>query len=74
MHPAAGRRRPTAGRNHTNAVVHAHSDLWLRLELRGGRLLISVRDRGSGRLRPVTPDLEAEGGRGLWRVEQLARA
>jgi hypothetical protein len=46
----------------------------LRLELRGDRLLISVRDRGSGRLRPVTPDLEAEGGRGLWLVEQLARA
>jgi anti-anti-sigma factor len=58
----------------TNAVVHAHSDLWLRLELRGDRLLISVRDRGSRRLRAVTPDLEAEGGRGLWLVEQLARA
>ena len=58
----------------TNAVVHAHSDLWLRLELRGDRLFISVRDRGSGRLRPVTPDLEAEGGRGLWLVEQLGRA
>jgi hypothetical protein len=58
----------------TNAVIHAHSDLWLKLELRGDRLFISVRDRGSRRLRPVTPDLEAEGGRGLWLVEQLARA
>jgi anti-anti-sigma factor len=58
----------------TNAVIHAQSDLWLKLELRGDRLFISVRDRGSRRLRPVTPDLEAEGGRGLWLVEQLARA
>ena len=58
----------------TNAVVHARTDMWLQLELRAGRLFISVRDRGPRLLRPVTPNLEAEGARGLWLVEQLTRA
>jgi anti-anti-sigma factor len=58
----------------TNAVVHAGSDLWLRLELRADRLFVSVRDASPRPLRSVTPDLEAEGGRGLWLVEQLTRA
>ena len=58
----------------TNAVVHAGSDLWLRLELRADRIFISVRDANPRLLRSVIPDLEAEGGRGLWLVEQLARA
>jgi anti-sigma regulatory factor (Ser/Thr protein kinase) len=57
----------------TNAVLHARTDLWLRLELRGDRLFIAVRDGGQRLLRPVTPDLEAEGGRGLWLVEQLTQ-
>ena len=55
----------------TNAVVHARTELWLQLELRADRLFISVRDGGPRLLRPVTPELEAEGGRGLWLVEQL---
>jgi anti-anti-sigma factor len=58
----------------TNAVVHAHTDLWLRLELRGDRLHIGVRDGDPRLLRLVTPEPEAEGGRGLWLVEQLAVA
>ena len=65
---------PVANELVTNAVVHAGSDLWLRLELRADRLFISVRDASPRLLRTVTPDLEAEGGRGLWLVEQLARA
>jgi anti-anti-sigma regulatory factor/anti-sigma regulatory factor (Ser/Thr protein kinase) len=57
----------------TNAVVHAHTELRLRLELRGDRLHIAVRDGSPRLLRLVAaPDVEAEGGRGLWLVEQLA--
>jgi anti-anti-sigma factor len=58
----------------TNAVVHAYTDIRLRLELRGDRLHIGVRDGGPRLLRLVSPDTEAEGGRGLWLVEQLAEA
>jgi anti-sigma regulatory factor (Ser/Thr protein kinase)/anti-anti-sigma regulatory factor len=58
----------------TNAVAHAHTEIRLRLELRGDRLHIAVRDGSPGLLRLVATDSEAEGGRGLWLVEQLARA
>ena len=58
----------------TNAVIHAHTDVWLRLELRGDRLFSAVRARGPQVLEPVPPAPEAEGGRGLWLVEQLGRA
>jgi anti-anti-sigma regulatory factor/anti-sigma regulatory factor (Ser/Thr protein kinase) len=58
----------------TNAVLHAHTDLWLRLELRADRLFITVRDRGPKLLQPVPSAPEDEGGRGLWLVEQLGRA
>ena len=58
----------------TNAVVHARTDVRLRLELRGDRLHIAVRDGSPRLLRLVAPDGQAEGGRGLWLVEQLARA
>ena len=59
----------------TNAVVHARTELQLRVELRGELLHLAVRD-GSPRLRRLVtiPDPEAKGGRGLWLVEQLARA
>jgi anti-sigma regulatory factor (Ser/Thr protein kinase)/anti-anti-sigma regulatory factor len=58
----------------TNAMVHAHTEIRLRLELRGDRLHLAVRDGSPGFLRLVTPDPDAEGGRGLLLVEQLARA
>jgi anti-anti-sigma regulatory factor/anti-sigma regulatory factor (Ser/Thr protein kinase) len=59
----------------TNAVVHARTELRLRLELRGDWLHIAVRDNNPRLLHLVTvPDPEAEGGRGLWVIEQLARA
>jgi anti-anti-sigma regulatory factor/anti-sigma regulatory factor (Ser/Thr protein kinase) len=58
----------------TNAVVHARTDLRLRLELRGDWLHIAVRDGSPRLLRTVTASPEAEGGRGLQLVEQLARA
>ena len=59
----------------TNAVVHARTDLRLRVELRGDLLHLAVRDGSPWQLRPATiPDPEAEGGRGLWLVDQLARS
>lgn len=58
----------------TNAVVHARTDLWLRLELRGDWLHIAVRDGGPRLLRVIAADPDAPGGRGLWLVERLARA
>ena len=59
----------------TNAVVHARTDLRLRMELRGDLLHLAVRDGSPRLLRLVTiPDPQAEGGRGLLVVEQLARA
>jgi anti-anti-sigma regulatory factor/anti-sigma regulatory factor (Ser/Thr protein kinase) len=59
----------------TNALIHARTELRLRLELRGDLLHLAVRDGNPRMLRLVTvPDPEAEGGRGLWLVEQLARA
>lgn len=58
----------------TNAVVHARTDLRLRLELRGDWLHIAVRDGSPRLLRLVSAHPEDEGGRGLWLVERLARA
>ena len=55
-------------------MAHAHTEIRLRLELRGDRLHIAVRDGSPRLLRLVTPAREAEGGWGLWLVEQLARA
>ena len=64
-----------AGELVTNAVVHARTELRLRVELRGELVHLAVRDGSPRLLRLVTiPDPEAEGGRGLWLVEQLARA
>jgi anti-anti-sigma factor len=57
----------------TNAVVHAQTDLWLRLELRGDRLHIAVRDLGSRVLHPLPDDPEAEGGHGLLVVTRVAK-
>jgi anti-anti-sigma factor len=57
----------------TNAVLHAGTDLRLRVELRGELLHIAVRD-GSPRLLRVVAAGPGNKGRGLWLVEQLARA
>jgi anti-anti-sigma regulatory factor/anti-sigma regulatory factor (Ser/Thr protein kinase) len=59
----------------SNAVLHARTELRLRVELRGELLHLAVHDGSPRLLRLVNiPDPEAEGGRGLWLVEQLARA
>lgn len=57
----------------TNAVIHARTELRLRLELRGDLLHLAVRD-GNPRMLVIIRGPEAEGGRGLWLVDQLARA
>ena len=56
----------------TNAVVQARTELRLRLELRGDWLHIAVYDDSPLPQAALAP--EAEGGRGLWLVEQLAHA
>ena len=60
----------------TNAVVHTRGPLRLRLALRGERLHLAVADHSPRLLRlAADPDNpEAEGGRGLTVVEQLAVA
>ena len=59
----------------TNAVIHARTELRLRLELRGDLLHLAVRDGNPRMLRlVVVPSPDAEGGRGLWLLDQLARA
>ena len=57
----------------TNAVVHAHSELRLLVELHGTQLHLAVQDASPHLLRLVTaPELLEEGGRGLLLVEALA--
>jgi hypothetical protein len=56
-----------AGELVANAVVHARTELRLRVERRGDWLHLAVRDGSPRLLRLATiPDPEAEGGRGLW--------
>jgi DNA-binding CsgD family transcriptional regulator/anti-anti-sigma regulatory factor/anti-sigma regulatory factor (Ser/Thr protein kinase) len=56
----------------TNAVVHAQTDMRLRLELGGELLHIAVRDLDWRLPRPLPDDPQAEGGRGLRLVEWVA--
>jgi len=59
----------------TNAVLHARSQLRLRVEWRAGeRLHLAVHDHGPWLLREVERDQLAEGGRGLQLVQRLATA
>ena len=58
----------------TNAVLHARTELRLRLELQNELVHIAVRDLDQRLLRPVPDDLEAAGGRGLRLVAELATA
>jgi anti-sigma regulatory factor (Ser/Thr protein kinase) len=57
----------------TNAVIHAHSQLRLLVELRGHQLHPAVQDASPHLLRLATPpEALEEGGRGLPLVEALA--
>jgi anti-anti-sigma factor len=57
----------------TNAVIHAHSELRLLVELHDDQLHLAVQDASPHLLHlATTPDALAEGGRGLLLVEALA--
>jgi LuxR family maltose regulon positive regulatory protein len=56
----------------TNVVVHAQTDMWLRLELRGELLHIAVRDLDRRLPRLLPDDPQSEGGRGLRLVKWVA--
>jgi anti-sigma regulatory factor (Ser/Thr protein kinase) len=57
----------------TNAVVHAGTELTVRVSLAGRRVGVAVGDRGAGKVtRPPTPG--SGGGWGLTVVEQLTRS
>jgi anti-anti-sigma regulatory factor/anti-sigma regulatory factor (Ser/Thr protein kinase) len=58
----------------TNAFLHARTEIRVRVELRGDRLHVAVRDGSPRLLRLVGSGLEAEAGRGLVLVERIARA
>ena len=58
----------------TNAIIHARTRLDLRLELRGRRLRIAVRDHGSRPVRLRAIDEQAEHTRGLVIVDRAAKA
>jgi anti-anti-sigma factor len=58
----------------TNALVHARTDVRLRLSLRNRRLHLGVHDGGRRLLRLVGSSPDAEAGRGLLLVERLSRA
>jgi LuxR family transcriptional regulator, maltose regulon positive regulatory protein len=58
----------------TNAVVHAQTDMLLRLELRRELLHIAVRDFDRRLPRLLPDDPQAKGGRGLRLVKWLATA
>lgn len=59
----------------TNAVRHAGTPLGISLLLTDDCVRVAVTD-GVGSVWPhlAEPDLEAEGGRGLWLVDRLARS
>jgi anti-sigma regulatory factor (Ser/Thr protein kinase) len=58
----------------TNAIVHARTRIDLRLELRGQRLRIAVRDHDPRPVRPRAADERAERSRGLLIVDRTAEA
>jgi LuxR family transcriptional regulator, maltose regulon positive regulatory protein len=58
----------------TNAVVHARTDMRLRLELAGELLHIAVQDSDPRLPRLLPDDPQAEGGRGLRLVERVGTA
>jgi anti-sigma regulatory factor (Ser/Thr protein kinase)/anti-anti-sigma regulatory factor len=58
----------------TNAIVHARTEFRLRVALSGDQLRLAVRDDNPHQPRLEVPGPEAETGRGLRLVEQIAKA
>lgn len=57
----------------TNGVLHARSEIELRLHLNGPTVRIEVRDEGAGTPVRREVDLDSTNGRGLALVESLSR-
>jgi anti-sigma regulatory factor (Ser/Thr protein kinase) len=55
-----------------NAVLHARTDGWLRLELHDGRLRVEVHDASTANLQPRSYAPDATTGRGLMILDALA--
>ena len=70
----AGQAVLLAGELVANAVVHARTEIDLRVELRGDRLHISVHDGRPRLLHLVPAGRTGEGGHGLRLVEEVAKA
>jgi sigma-B regulation protein RsbU (phosphoserine phosphatase) len=58
----------------TNAVVHAGTDLDVRITIDGRGVYLEVTDGASGHPTPVTPPLAATSGRGLVLIDALTDA
>lgn len=59
----------------TNAIEHCRARITLLAICQAGQLTISIRDDGVALpFRPMTVDLEAESGRGLYLVDKIAGA
>lgn len=58
----------------TNSVRHAGTPVRLTVRRADGGLRVEVADGSKGRPRPHLPDAGAEAGRGLFLLDQLARA
>ena len=56
----------------TNGVLHARTEVDVKLQLDGERLLVEVWDRDPHNVRPRNPGDEATGGRGLLIVDALS--
>ena len=56
----------------TNGVLHAATELDVVISYDGAAVRFEVHDRSSSIPELRVPDLEAEGGRGLWMVSELA--
>jgi LuxR family transcriptional regulator, maltose regulon positive regulatory protein len=63
-----------AGELVTNAVVHARTDMELRLELHGTRLHLAVKDQDPNLIQLRAPEERAERGWGLVILDELATA
>ena len=57
----------------TNAIVHAQSDVTVRMSRLDGGVRVEVADTGDGALQLKEPAADAMGGRGLLLVEALSR-
>jgi anti-sigma regulatory factor (Ser/Thr protein kinase) len=56
----------------TNAIRHAGTAFRLSIQSDDGEALVRIEDYGPGQPQLVGPGMDAEGGRGMWLISQLA--